>query len=372
MTSLATAPSLGLRPAPGTTRILWIDCAKGLGITLVVIGHVIIGLADRLSLPVAWKQAEAWIYSFHMPLFFLLAGLFVERGLRDKGAGSFMVSRLKVLLYPYLVWATVQGVIHVMLSGYVSQPSHASDLWRIVYQPPMQFWFLYVLFLATLLYVAGRRAGLGPVVLTATAIALYFSGPVLPLGPWGVPYQVRLYLPYFVLGCLIGGRGWTRLLPTASPVALVAAAAIGFAAVSARLFIEVEADPLDLLIALCGTVATLATAELVSRTAMQGLVATLGQYSLEIYLVHTICCSGIRIALSRFLAVNDPWTHLFVAVVVGLMVPVLFASLCYRVGWYFVFTLVPTHHARVGRAPRPAGAPTDERELAAVGTSERK
>ena len=44
-------------------RYTWIDCIKGIGIFLVVLGHIYkdnyIGL---------------WIYSFHMPLFFMLSG----------------------------------------------------------------------------------------------------------------------------------------------------------------------------------------------------------------------------------------------------------------------------------------------------------
>ena len=45
------------------TRFDWVDTAKGLGIILVVIAHV-------------WTKGPVrdFIYSFHMPLFFLLSG----------------------------------------------------------------------------------------------------------------------------------------------------------------------------------------------------------------------------------------------------------------------------------------------------------
>ena len=49
-------------------RIAWIDAAKGIGILLVVLGHT-------FNIPV-WLHN--WIYSFHMPLFFLLAGLIIR------------------------------------------------------------------------------------------------------------------------------------------------------------------------------------------------------------------------------------------------------------------------------------------------------
>lgn len=48
-------------------RIDWIDIAKGLGIILVVIGH--------MPIP---SNVSYWIFSFHMPLFFLVDGLFCK------------------------------------------------------------------------------------------------------------------------------------------------------------------------------------------------------------------------------------------------------------------------------------------------------
>lgn len=48
-------------------RVEWIDCAKGIGILLVVIGHMnVINNLDSLI--------RGLIFSFHMPLFFILSG----------------------------------------------------------------------------------------------------------------------------------------------------------------------------------------------------------------------------------------------------------------------------------------------------------
>ena len=48
-------------------RIIWIDISKGLGIILVVLGHTSLSKISQISYD--------WIYSFHMPLFYLLSGL---------------------------------------------------------------------------------------------------------------------------------------------------------------------------------------------------------------------------------------------------------------------------------------------------------
>lgn len=50
------------------TRLEYLDAAKGLGILLVILGHIY-----------AWnpninrKILVTWIYSFHMPLFFIVS-----------------------------------------------------------------------------------------------------------------------------------------------------------------------------------------------------------------------------------------------------------------------------------------------------------
>lgn len=51
-------------------RIVWIDIAKGLGILLVIAGHLF--LYD--------SKISAIIFSFHMPLFFFFAGMLEHDG----------------------------------------------------------------------------------------------------------------------------------------------------------------------------------------------------------------------------------------------------------------------------------------------------
>ena len=58
----------------------WVDYAKGIGIILVVYGHLLSsGYHAGLSIPKHFFElSDSIVYTFHMPLFFLLSGLFVE------------------------------------------------------------------------------------------------------------------------------------------------------------------------------------------------------------------------------------------------------------------------------------------------------
>lgn len=70
-------------------RMMWLDLAKGLAILLMVLGHC---LADDCLL-------HGFIYSFHMPLFFLAAGF----TMRAKPRGQVIKSSARRLLVPYFV-----------------------------------------------------------------------------------------------------------------------------------------------------------------------------------------------------------------------------------------------------------------------------
>lgn len=87
----------------GSKRLDWIDIAKGIAITLVIVGHTVPN-------PSPLRHA---IFSFHMPVFFILAGYtFRPKPWRELLSGS--VSRL---LVPYVVLALAWQVPTFLMSS---------------------------------------------------------------------------------------------------------------------------------------------------------------------------------------------------------------------------------------------------------------
>ena len=62
-------------------RINWIDIAKGITIILVIIGHLNVKWFPKLDIVINE------IYTFHMPLFFMLSGLTLK--IKDEELGTF-------------------------------------------------------------------------------------------------------------------------------------------------------------------------------------------------------------------------------------------------------------------------------------------
>ena len=83
------------------TRYIQIDIAKGIGMLLVVAGH---------SWLVIRNKGELFnvIYSFHMPFFFLLSGLFFSSALPF---GRLLLRRSDSLLKPYFVTCSYSGLL---------------------------------------------------------------------------------------------------------------------------------------------------------------------------------------------------------------------------------------------------------------------
>ena len=81
-------------------RLNYVDAAKGLGILLMVLGHI-------------WTDACAeivvWLYSFHVPMFFVLSGMMLKytRKLEKSSLKEIIISRCRQLLVPYIVFETI-------------------------------------------------------------------------------------------------------------------------------------------------------------------------------------------------------------------------------------------------------------------------
>ncbi len=136
-------------------RIPVIDIMRGLGIILVVMGHI--SCEPHLS---------CWIYSFHMPLFFFISGMsfFVA------GKKMYIWKQVKHLLIPYLFFSILSFVywrwfelpfredtdvnaMEQFLNIFIAKSGGNSFLYNVV------LWFLPCLFVSNILFYVCWRLG---------------------------------------------------------------------------------------------------------------------------------------------------------------------------------------------------------------------
>jgi peptidoglycan/LPS O-acetylase OafA/YrhL len=65
----------------------------------------------------------------------------------------------------------------------------------------------------------------------------------------------------------------------------------------------------------------------------------IGSYSLEIYLLHVLFGSGLRILMQDFMGIENSTMHLLLGTIFGLFFSILFVELVKKIGCSFVFSL---------------------------------
>jgi acyltransferase len=125
-----------------TDRINWIDQAKGIGILLVVLGH--------MNIPM---NLSVFIFSFHMPLFFFISGFLFNENKYANNLKQILLSKIKTLLWPFLTF-TFLGLVFLVFSKNYSEITNFNWSDFILGNKSINapLWFLTALFSAEIVF----------------------------------------------------------------------------------------------------------------------------------------------------------------------------------------------------------------------------
>lgn len=203
------------------TRIKWIDAARGFAIICVVIGHIINGYMSAGLFPehrAAMHTVNNAIYSFHMPLFFVISGyLFADVYLLYDSFGNSVADKERLkhriinLFILYTVHSVVYGFMKMLFSSFVNHEVRISDVLLIWIRPLQLYWFLYILIVLYMLFSISLLRNLNPEHLL---VLLFFLSVVSGFLPGSALHQVRRVLFnmfFFHLGiCVYRGNDRIR------------------------------------------------------------------------------------------------------------------------------------------------------------------
>lgn len=150
----------------GRAHEAWPDIAKGIGILLVVYGHVARGI-EKAGLPidpVFFKTVDALIYAFHMPLFFFVSGYLFWGSVQARGYRTVLPGRMALLIWLYVIWSVGHGAVEVMLGRLTNGSLRWADVFAL-WVPRAHFWYLYalaLLVLVTLAFLHGCPSAIKP------------------------------------------------------------------------------------------------------------------------------------------------------------------------------------------------------------------
>ena len=185
--SLVSSPSsVPLRSAAAPQRDARLDLVKAIAIYLVVLGHVIQnalsvnGGNDFFSHPLF-----EFIYTFHMPLFFVISGYFAQRAL-TRPLTRLVTDKLLQLVLPAIAFR----IVYAKLLGI--------GTFTFPYINCIGFWFIGCLFLCFM------TAGIGLALLRSFYAGLLIPALLLSTGAWETSflYLGQMYI-FFVAGLIL-------------------------------------------------------------------------------------------------------------------------------------------------------------------------
>jgi polysaccharide biosynthesis protein PslL len=325
-----------------SARNATLDIAKGLGIVLVVLGHNWIVESTK-------GELFRIVFSFHMPLFFFLSGVFIRA---DDAWARFVAARAHALLKPYVVVLAAIGLLKMGGIDYWLGLLYGTG--RTLYWIPM--WFLPHLFtasLATLLVLKVLPSARAQWV--AMAVALVFGVWLMrQVAPADWPWSLDL-LPLSLAFLLLGHRCRDAVLAFEFDATRCALAAAAFAAL--HVFFDQTIDvnirlygtlPIATAQALLGIYLTLAAAAWLGRFGgARRVLATIGSATLFILVFHIYAqWKTFNLLTAAGVAPAAAWP---LALVAGVALPLLVWQVCRRVPPLAALLLPPATRPEAAR-----------------------
>lgn len=296
----------------------------------MVFGHAWRGFEQAGLLPAddLFRAVDSAIYAFHMPLFFFLSGWFFPATLRRFEAAELGQRVLWRLFYPMCLWTYVFIAMKLFAGDSANDAVSLRDLliWPVPGQ--LHLWFLWAMILIQSVVIVLRPVALRamvPFFATATVLSvLLWVSSLVPASEWTIGAIGSA--PFFFLGGL-----WQLIgkdFPTSRAAAVLALAAF-VAAEAVAILYQGHGIVLSLLVGVVAVVALLVLVRVIDENAADTpgwftrLLVTLGQYSMTIYVTHTIFSAATRIFLSKVMDVNAVLPSLLLVVLAGLFLPLL-------------------------------------------------
>lgn len=176
-------------------RIPEIDVLRGLAAALMILGHSFIVYPIDIS-DVPWCAATGhFIYTFHMELFFVLAGAVYH----CSNYGSFIKKKTQRILIPYLFFGAVSLLLHAFGGAAVNGTESVGEGIRKILFHGGSYWFLYALFIIFAVYPWIEKTVTNRKIMLVLGAALLILSDIVELPGLFAIGTVARYLPYFIL-----------------------------------------------------------------------------------------------------------------------------------------------------------------------------
>lgn len=131
-----------------SNRLDYLDLSKGLAIILVVLGHI---YQDN--------YIRTWLYSFHIPLFFIISGMLLNyKNITNNNFLSILKTKIKSIMIPYFCFEVLNIIIwFINNKEFTISALRWNVIDTILLYAHGTTWFLPCLFIAEIIFVTIRK-----------------------------------------------------------------------------------------------------------------------------------------------------------------------------------------------------------------------
>lgn len=314
------------------SRIEWIDYLKAFTCFLVIYGHLIQSLL-KIGIDPISKLNEFlnfFIYLFHMPLFMCISGMLYFKKQKDFSWNSYKKFELKKILdlsIPYITFYVIYMTMNTIFSSSVNSAQGIEGWIGILNNPIPPYWFLYALLsifiIVPLLEKIFQNKKINFIILfILKIISLFISTKIYfidSIMKWGI---------YFYLGSFINLNKKNNTYKNL--VAFFIYIICSFVLYNYKTNISTYIiNFINIGMAIIGIVLMINIFKNVKKSK---ILDTYKNYTLQIFLTHTIFAAALRILLLK-VNVRNYLIHLVVGIFASIYIPVIMSKISEKIKW---------------------------------------
>ncbi|MFN5422988.1 MAG: acyltransferase family protein [bacterium] len=340
-------------------RYSWLDYDKGISIILVSFRHCYESLVntglDVASYPML-EYINVFLFGFRMPLFFIASGIFFSSSLAKKGLGLYTKVRVQNILYPMLVWGTIQLTLQLVFSAYTNVEYGLKEYFSLIIDPRRtgQFWYLNALFFVGILYSVLRvKVNFNTRMQLLLGVLMFFAVGILRRQDiyLGFLMDILQYYLFFAIGdflaILIKSERSTkflssfRLLFFLIPIFIF----IQYFFTDINMFhdnnyyVEHKMPLFFLLVAFVGCLLSINIAFILSRFNIASSLSVIGYHSIYIFCMQIIIMAGVRIILVKIFMITFVPLLILILLFSGIIFPILAYKLFVQLNMKWMFSI---------------------------------
>lgn len=320
-------------------REIWVDYVKVIACALVVFGHFFQSMikADILPETALYQWFDQTIYYFHVPLFFICSGYLYQRLSKVKDICSWGRNILKKALnlgVPYLTFSFVTWLLKTLFASLTN--TKIGGLFDTLFMyPTSPYWYLYALFFIFLVTPTFRSKTTATIFLAITLL-LKILGIAIGHGIQAVSYILANEI-WFVIGMCLSVWEVNKYIEK-NRMAVPIATSVVFMVLSVLTYkADIQHEIVGFLMGLiaCCSVIVLIVGIFKNgkRSAVFGYLA---QYTMPIFLMHTLFAAPIRAVLIK-IGIQNAAAHVGLGLSATFVGPIVAAEIMKKSKWLEFF-----------------------------------